>query len=225
MSVLVIAAHPDDEVLGCGGTISKYAQKGEAVYTAILGQGISSRFDTPQQASKKEIDALHKQSRNAASVLGVKDLFMYDLPDNRFDTVALLDIIKPVEKLIERLKPHTIFTHHTGDLNIDHQLVHRAVLTATRPMADCPVKSIYAFEVPSATEWSFDQFNGFAPNYFVDISSFVDKKVEAMAQYSGELRSFPHPRSEKYIRHLAALRGGSVGKDCCEAFMLVRQID
>ena len=224
-SVLIVAAHPDDEVLGCGGTIARLAQEGHDVYIAILGEGITSRYQQREQADQSLVEVLHARSRQVAELLGAKDLFLYSLPDNRFDTVPLLDVIKIVEELVERLQPQVIYTHHGGDLNIDHVVVHRAVLTATRPMADCSVKEIYAFEVPSSTEWAFGQFGQvFQPNVFVEISATLETKVQAMALYESEARPFPHPRSPEALRALARCRGSVVGLETAETFELVRGV-
>ena len=149
--------------------------------------------------------------------------FLYDLPDNRFDTVPLLDVVKIVEELIEHLQPQIIYTRHSGDLNVDHMIVHRAVLTATRPVAGCPVKEIYTFEVPSSTEWAFGQFQpAFRPNVFVDISATLEAKVQAMALYESEAQSFPHPRSPEALRAIARRWGSAV--EAAEAFELVREV-
>jgi LmbE family N-acetylglucosaminyl deacetylase len=224
MSVLVVAAHPDDEVLGCGGTIARLAQEGKDVTIAILGEGITSRYQDRSQADQELVEALKKRSQQVADLLGAKDLFTYDLPDNRFDTVPLLDIIKIIEDLVEHVQPEMIYTHHNGDLNIDHVIVHRAVLTATRPQAGQPVKAIYAFEVPSSTEWAFDQFSPFQPNVFVDISATLETKIEAMALYESEARPFPHPRSPKALRALARWRGSAAGVEAAEGFGVVRDV-
>ncbi len=221
-SVLIIAAHPDDEVLGCGGTIARLAQEGHDVYIAILGEGITSRYQQREQADQALVEALHARSRKVAELLGARDLLLYSLPDNRFDTVPLLDVIKIVEELVQRLQPQIIYTHHGGDLNIDHVVVHRAVLTATRPVAGCPVRETYAFEVPSSTEWAFHQFLLFQPNVFVDISATLETKVQAMALYKSEARPFPHPRSPEALRALARRWGSVVGVEAAEAFELVR---
>jgi LmbE family N-acetylglucosaminyl deacetylase len=222
---LVMAAHPDDEVLGCGGTIARLAQEGHDVYIAILGEGVTSRYQQREQADQALVEALRARSRQVAELLGARDLFLYNLPDNRFDTVALLDVIKIVEELVERLQPQVIYTHHSGDLNVDHVIVHRAVLTATRPVASCPVKEIYAFEVPSSTEWAFGQFQlAFRPNVFVDISATLETKVEALALYESEARPFPHPRSPKALRALARRWGSVVGVEAAEAFELIRSV-
>ncbi|MBV8906705.1 MAG: PIG-L family deacetylase, partial [Acidobacteriia bacterium] len=147
--ILVVAAHPDDEVLGCGGTIARLVAAGESVHIAILGEGSTSRSPRREEADKRLVDALETHSRRAAKVLGVEDVYGFGLPDNRFDTVPLLEVVKLVEDLISRLRPVTVYTHHGGDLNADHGVVHRAVLTATRPMAGHPVRELFAFEVAS----------------------------------------------------------------------------
>ena len=223
MKVIIIAAHPDDEVLGCGGTIAHLAREGHEVYIAILGEGITSRYERRQEAEKGLIEELHSRSREVGQLLSVKDVFLFSLPDNRFDTIPLLDIIKMVEKLIGDLQPNAIYTHHGGDLNIDHQIVHRAVLTATRPLKDCPVKEIYAFEVQSSTEWAFQQFEPvFRPNVFVDITETLEIKVQAMQLYESEARPFPHPRSPEALRATARRWGSMVGLEAAEAFQLIR---
>jgi LmbE family N-acetylglucosaminyl deacetylase len=225
MSVLVVAAHPDDEVLGCGGTIARLAQKGHDVTVAILGEGITSRYGKRDQADQTHVEALHACSYQVAELLGVKDLFAYDLPDNRFDTIPLLDVIKIVEELVERVRPQVIYTHHNSDLNIDHVVVHRAVLTATRPMIGRSVKDVYAFEVPSSTEWAFGQFQpAFRANVFVDISDVLSVKLQAMALYESEARAFPHPRSPEALGATARRWGSVVGVECAEAFELIRSV-
>jgi len=225
MIVLVVAAHPDDEVLGCGGTIARLVKEGHDVYISILGEGITSRYRQREQADQALVKALHDQSRQVVELLGAKDLFLYKLPDNRFDTVPLLDVIKIIEELVERLRPQVVYTHHGGDLNIDHSVVHRAVLTATRPMQGQPVREVYAFEVPSSTEWSFQRFeSGFRPNAFMDITDTLDIKVQALSLYDTEVRSFPHPRSPEAIRAIARRWGSVVGCRAAEAFELIRSV-
>lgn len=225
MKVLVIVAHPDDEVLGCGGCIAQLTQEGHEVYIAILGEGITSRFSHREEADKKLIGALHESSKKVARFLGAKDLFLFNLPDNRFDTVPLLDIIKLIEELIEKNRPQVIYTHHGGDLNIDHRVVHRAVLTATRPIQGQSVRELYAFEVPSSTEWAFQNFEPvFRPNVFVDISKTLEIKQKAMNLYESEVRGFPHPRSPETIQDIARRWGSVVGHKGAEAFELIRSI-
>jgi len=225
MTILVVAAHPDDEALGCGGTIARLAQEGHDVYIAILGEGITSRYEQREQADQELVEVLHARSRQVAELLDARDVFLYSLPDNRFDTVPLLDVIKIIEESVERLQPQAIYTHHGGDLNIDHVVVHRAVLTATRPTAGHPVKEIYTCEVSSSTEWTFGQFqSAFHPNVFVDISATLEIKVQAMQLYESEARPFPHPRSPEVLRAIARRWGSVVGLEAAEAFELVRSV-
>ena len=223
--IMVIAAHPDDEVLGCGGTIARLANEEYDIYLAILGEGITSRYKEREEAGTELLKELHKRSQQVADLLGGKDLFLYSLPDNSFDTVPLLEIVNIIEDLIEELKPSVIYTHHAGDLNIDHAITHRAVLTATRPTEGHPVKEIYAFEVPSSTEWAFGQYNrAFKPNLFIDISETLDLKIKAMELYESESRNFPHPRSPEALNALAYYRGSAVGFKAAEGFEVVRMI-
>ncbi len=225
MKILIIAAHPDDEVLGCGGTIARLTNEVKDVYVAILGEGITSRYVQREQADQELIEELGNRSRQVSKLLGVKELFLFNLPDNRFDTVPLLDIIKIIEDLVNRLRPGIIYTHHAGDLNIDHAITHRAVLTATRPVENCPVKELYTFEVPSSTEWAFSQFKPvFQPNVFVDISATLETKIQAMQIYESEIRHFPHPRSSQVLRAIAERWGSGVGLLAVEAFQLARSI-
>lgn len=223
--ILVVAAHPDDEVLGCGGTIARLAKEGHTVYIAILGEGITSRYERREEADKRLIEDLQARSHAVGKYLSTKEVFLFNLPDNRFDTVPLLDIVKMVENQIDKLQPEIIYTHCGGDLNIDHQITHRAVLTATRPLDGCPVKEIYAFEVPSATEWAFGQFEpAFRPNVFVDITETLEIKIQAMQLYESEAQPFPHPRSPEALRAIARRWGSTVGLEAVEAFQLIRAI-
>jgi LmbE family N-acetylglucosaminyl deacetylase len=223
---LVIAAHPDDEVLGCGATAARLVMEGHDVHFAILGEGITSRHAQRADADEGQVAILHRQAHAAAGKLGVKNLVLHKLPDNRFDTVPLLEIVKLVEELIDRLKPEVIYTHHPGDLNVDHGVIHRAVLTATRPTPGQPVREIYAFEVPSSTEWAFQRIEpSFRPNVFVDITRTIEAKIGAMQCYETEARKFPHPRSPEALRAIA-MRWGSVCGcgGAAEAFELVRSV-
>jgi len=224
--VLVVAAHPDDEVLGCGATIARLAREGREVYIAILGEGITARHARREEGNPAEVKALQDCSRRAAALLGAKDLFLHDLPDNRFDTVPLLDAIKIIEALITRLQPQVVYTHHGGDLNIDHSITSRAVLTATRTVPGCPVRELLFFEVPSSTEWAFQQLLPmFKPSVFIDVTNTIETKIKALAEYEGEARVFPHPRSPEGLRVIAKRWGTVVGRECAEAFELVRRIE
>lgn len=225
MNVLVIAAHPDDEVLGCGGTAARLVAEGHEVHFAILGEGMTSRHSQRSDADSNQLVMLHQQARAAAAKVGVKNVLLHKLPDNRLDTVPLLEVVKIVEELVNRIKPEIIYTHHPGDLNVDHGVVHRAVLTATRPMAGQPVLEIYAFEVPSSTEWAFQWLEpSFRPNVFVDITRTIDGKIAAMESYETEARRFPHPRSPEALRAIATRWGSVIGSAAAEAFELVRLV-
>lgn len=225
MKILVIAAHPDDEVLGCGGTIARFTKEKHEVYISILGEGITSRYERRKKDNKKLVKQLHSRSLQVGKLLFARRVFLFKLPDNRFDTFPLLDIVKIVESLIDKLQPGTIYTHHSGDLNIDHKIVHRAVLTATRPVKNCPVKEIFTFEVPSSTDWAFQEFEPvFRPNVFVDITKTLDIKMQAMQIYESEARAYPHPRSAEALRAIARRWGSIAGLDAAEAFQLVRSV-
>ena len=225
MKVLVVAAHPDDEVLGCGATMARLANEGHEVHIAIMGEGITSRHVGRQEADADQLARLHQHAHAAANKVKAKAVQLFKLPDNRLDTVPLLEVVKLVEDLVEKLKPEVIYTHHPGDLNIDHGVVHRAVLTATRPMVGQPVRDIYAFEVPSSTEWAFQRVEpAFRPNVFMDVSATLETKIQAMGCYESEARKFPHPRSPEALRAIAARWGSVVGFQAAEAFELVRSL-
>ncbi|NQT06213.1 MAG: PIG-L family deacetylase [Candidatus Omnitrophica bacterium] len=221
--ILVVAAHPDDEILGCGGTLARLIKEGFNAATLILGEGITSR-DTKRRkkARMDDIKRLQNEAHKANDAIGVKKLFIYQFPDNRFDKTPLLDIIKVIEKVKDKINPSIIYTHHWNDLNVDHRIVFKAVLTACRPMRGEETKEIYSFETPSATEWNYP--NRFNPNVFIDISETIDRKIKALKIYKTEYRNFPHPRSDKSVRNLAKLRGSVVGLSHAEAFECVRVI-
>ena len=223
-TILAIAAHPDDEVLGSGGTMARFTLEGNDVYTLILGEGITSR-DKKRMRVKRggEIVELRKQAENANKILGVKKVYTFGFPDNRFDTVPLLDIIKTIEEIKEALKPDIVFTHHYGDLNIDHQITFKAVMAACRPTKDESVKEIYSFEIPSSTEWNAPfSLTYFMPDYFVDVSKSIKAKINALKEYKTELRDFPHPRSLKAVELNAKHWGVKMGLEAAEAFKTIR---
>jgi LmbE family N-acetylglucosaminyl deacetylase len=225
MSVLVVAAHPDDEILGCGGTMTRLASEGHEVRIAILAEGMSSRYAHREDADPERLRHLHARAQQAANKIRARELVLCKLPDNRLDTVPLLEVVKLVEELVTRFKPEVIYTHHPGDLNVDHGVVHRAVLTATRPVAGQSVSEIYAFEVPSSTEWAFQRLEpSFRPNVFVDITETLEMKIEALACYDTETRKFPHPRSAEALRAIATRWGSVVGLPAVEAFELIRSV-
>ena len=223
--ILVIAAHPDDEVLGCGGTVARLAAEGASVSIFILADGLTSRADFDPVRDAGALQAHHARAHRAGQLLGAREVTLGGFPDQRMDTVPLLEITQAIEHEIARVRPDTVFTQHGGDLNMDHVITFRATLTATRPMAGGPVKRVYAYEVGSSTEWSFQQFEPrFQPQVFFDVSAQLETKIAAMQIYESETRAFPHPRSPEAIR-ATALRWGSVaGVNAAEAFQLVREI-
>jgi LmbE family N-acetylglucosaminyl deacetylase len=224
-TILIVAAHPDDEILGCGATVAKLTKDGCVVYTLILGQGKTSREYIDESKLTEDIKTLSNEIERANKLIGVREVFIRNFPDNAFDKVPLLDIVKEIEIIKNKLRPDIIFTHHFGDLNIDHQITQRAVLTATRPMDTECVKEIYSFEIPSSTEWnSFERENIFVPNVFVDISGTIEKKIKAMSEYKSELRAYPHPRSLEHIKRLAQVSGVKVGLSYSENFTLLRMV-
>lgn len=226
MTTLVVAAHPDDEVLGCGASIYKWATAGDDVHVLILAEGITSRdISLESNATSAALDELAEAARAASRILTVSSLSLHDFPDNSMDTVRFLDIVKIVETFVSKLTPNVVVTHHAGDLNIDHRITHNAVLTACRPLPDCCVKLILCFETPSATEWQSPVFNQpFTPNWFEDVSQTFDVKLKALEAYESEMRNWPHSRSIESVQNLARWRGASVGVEAAEAFMLIRQI-
>lgn len=224
--ILVVAAHPDDEILGVGGTIARRVRQGDTAFALILGEGQTSRGEKRDLVDKETIRELHRDSESASKIIGYKNIYFSDLPDNRFDSVDLLDIIKQVEKYVNEIQPDIIYTHHAHDLNIDHRRTCEAVLTATRPIAGNPIKEIYEFETVSSTEWNFGNKEGcFFPNVFIDVENVFHIKCDAMRQYKSELCEFPHPRSLKMLEYAAKRWGGIVGKNYAEAFELVRKVE
>jgi len=226
-NILIIVAHPDDEVLGCGGSMAKWSQGGNDVHVLIMVEGITSRDKSRDRVTRQnELSHLAQSAKKAGKILGVQSVELLDYPDNRMDSVDLLDVVKTIEKYVEKLAPEIIVTHHSGDLNIDHQIIHQAVMVACRPQPDHPVQRILSFEVPSATEWQSNTFvKPFMPNWFEDISDTLDQKIKSLKAYESEMRKWPHARSIKAVEHLARWRGASVGCVAAEAFMLNRFIN
>lgn len=221
--VLVVAAHPDDEVLGCGGTAARRAAAGDALHIGILGTGLTSRGGG--QEGGAAMRALQADARAVAGMLGAKSIVFGDFPDNRMDERPLLEVVKQVEAWIAEIRPEVVYTHHAGDLNVDHRVTNLAVLTATRPLPASTVRELYAFEVPSSTEWAFGQAGpAFRPNVFEDIASTIDVKVHCLERYSGEIRAFPHPRSGEALRAAAKRWGSVAGLSYAEAFELIRSV-
>jgi LmbE family N-acetylglucosaminyl deacetylase len=220
-------AHPDDEVLGCGGTLARLTEEGAEVRILILGEGVTSRqARRDARAVKRGLAALRRDAREVARLLGAQSSDILDFPDNRFDTLPLLDLVKAVERAVEAAAPDLVLTHFAGDLNVDHRLTCQAVLTACRPLPGAPAREILSCEVPSSTEWqTADACVPFAPQQFVVLTErHVATKVAAMEAYASERRPFPHPRSPEAVRALARWRGATAGVAFAEAFSLVRRV-
>lgn len=247
---LIIAAHPDDEVLGCFGTAARLINEGFEGYTLILGEGKTSRDDGTQSVSSvklgatkreflrnsidkacensqnsaqkfaQEMDILEQECLAANELIGIREVFRANFADNRFDSAHLLDIVKAVEQVVSRLRPSVIFTHYEKDLNIDHQMTFKAALTATRCLKGQSVREFYSFEVISSTEFNYPL--SFCPNFYFDISTTLQSKIQAMSLYKSELCEFPHPRSLENIELNAKYHGVRVGVPYAEAFVSVR---
>lgn len=220
-AVAAIFAHPDDEVLGAGATLARHAERGDTVRILILATGLAARGGADSAA----IEALRDQARDAASVLGAESVAFAEFPDNRMDSVPLLDVVQRVEAFLEEAQPSRLFTHHAGDLNVDHRIVHQAVLTACRPVPGALPVEILACEVNSSTEWASPSAVAFQPTLFVDAASTLDRKTAALERYASELRPWPHPRSVEGVRALARWRGAQSGRGAAEAFMLCRKVE
>lgn len=219
-TILIVAAHTDDEALGCGGTIARHVAEGDMVHAVFMADGVSSRPD----AATDELDRRMAAARQAHQLLGLQHVEYLGLPDNQLDGLPLLNVVQALEKVVEEIEPHIIYTHHYGDLNIDHRITHQAVMTASRPVPGSSVREIYGFEVLSSTEWTTPQQFPFLPNMYVDISEFMAMKLKALEAYRMEMRAAPHSRSVEHVEHLARHRGHSVGVAAAEAFMTSRII-
>ena len=226
MSVLVIAAHPDDEVLGCGGTIARHSDAGDQVQVLIVAEGSTSRQqERDRNQVQDELSALANSAQMAASILGASGVELLDLPDNRLDSLDRLDLIKRIEDCIECHQPECVYVHHAGDVNVDHRRLHEAVITACRPSPAHVVRRLLSFEVASSTEWQPPgSAPSFQPNWFIDISDQWQRKRKALEVYSSEMRDWPHARSLEAVEHLARWRGAQVGVEAAEAFCLLRQL-
>lgn len=223
--ILVFAAHPDDELLGCGATLLKYQKKGFKIKIIFFGDGESSR-NIKKKNFLKSIIVREKQAEKVSKKGKFEKPIFIRFPDNRLDTIPLLDIVKFIEKQIKQNKPEIIFTHFENDLNIDHQIIYNAVITATRPLSKTFVKKIYSFEVSSSTDFilSRKQKKIFNPNLYFNVESTIDKKINLLKLYKGEIKKWPHARSLKSIKNLAMYRGSQVGIKYAEAFITVREL-
>ncbi len=213
-NILIIATHPDDEILGCGGVAALHAQKGDKVCSVVVCEGESHRY--------KNMDVGQQEhAEQAADILGVTEVRMLGLPDQRLDQLSLVEVITPIESIVREIRPGTIYCQYGGDINQDHKIVFDATLIATRPVEEY-IETIYAYDTASSTEWAYPRT--FIPDTWIDISSVIEKKMDAMKCYQTELNEFPHPRSIDGLR----LKAGAWGVQCClesaEVFMTIRRI-
>lgn len=225
MSVyLVIAPHPDDETLGCGGTISNLTEKGEVVYVAIM---TNASLGAPELFSKESIETVRKEALTAHEILGVKKTLFYDLPAPLLDQYPQYKIAGTISSIIDLLRPDTVFIPHRGDLHKDHGAIFNAALVATRPQNKCPVKRVLSYETLSETEWGHPfQDSMFVPNYFITLSEYnLQKKIAAMSVFTTQIKKYPHSRSIQAIECLAKIRGATVGVCAAEAFSVIRIIE
>lgn len=224
--VLVVCAHPGDEILGCGGTMIHHVRCRDQVRVLVLGDGWTSRVRTIEKARDViDLDVLERQGKSALACLGVDQVDYLRLPDNRFDTLPLLELVKEIERVKRSFAPDIVYTNSPYDLSVDQQKTSRAVITAFRPQPGDNMTALYSFEVPSSTEWNIAEGVGnFAPNHFVDISTVLGEKIEAYKKLSLEVRPWPHPRSPDAIGYYAHSRGAAVGLDAAETFVLLRSV-
>ena len=219
-TVLIVAAHADDEALGCGGTIAQHVAEGDSVYLVLMADGVNSRTEASEAEMKLRLSATER----AQKILGITEIHHLSFPDNRMDSIPLLDIVQELESIVQRIAPSVIYTHHHGDLNIDHCRTQETVMIACRPQPGCSVKEIYGFEVLSSTEWATPQIEPFTPTLYVDISAQFPAKLAALEAYAEEMRSTPHSRSVAHVEVLAQHRGYSIGVQVAEAFVVYRMI-
>jgi LmbE family N-acetylglucosaminyl deacetylase len=226
LNVLCVVAHPDDEILGCGATLRKLHDRGDHVFSCVLCSSADARHARP------ELDRLRQVSEDAARLVGIEETLAFDFPNIRFNTVAHLEIVKAIEQAIVRFRPNWVFTHHRGDLNIDHRVVYEACMAAVslplRLSHDLPVtmiERVYLCEIPSSTDWAAPQDAPFRPTSFFDVAATFEAKMSALESFEGALKPFPHSRSRENVRHLAHLRGAQAGLVLAEAFEIVRDVN
>lgn len=224
MKILIISAHPDDEVYGMGGTIAKLAKRGHEVHVLIVTDGSSAQYRNNPNL-KGIIDAKKKETYKANEILGTTEVHFGELPDMRLDSIDHIEINQIIENIIFRVKPEVVYTHFYGDVNLDHRRVYESTLVACRPTMTQSVKEIYCYRVPSSTEWSPQISTSiFMPNIIVDISDVLEHKYKAISAYETEVREYPHPRSVEHVRKLDTVSGLKCGKGPSEELMLLRKL-
>jgi LmbE family N-acetylglucosaminyl deacetylase len=218
---LVVAAHSDDEALGCGGTMARLAEEGWDVGVVFMTNGVGARVE---ESRGDQIQQRRQAAELAVRTLGARICGHFDYPDNAMDSVSLLQICQSLETVAREFRPDVVFTHSLADLNVDHGIVHRATLTAFRPLPGSSVAAIFCFEVPSSTGWGSASAAGFQPTLYVDVTLTFQQKLEALRCYDAEMRAAPHPRSVTVVESLAQWRGGLAGLERAEAFEVQRII-
>lgn len=216
--VLVVAAHPDDDILGMGGTLARYARQGHLIKVIFMTDGVSSRENKPESAAKR-----FESATKALKLLGVEDVSVANFPDNQLDKIGVLEISRHISKVIESFRPQIVYTHFHKDLNIDHRLTAEATTVCSRPKPTSSIRQLYHFEVASSTNWYFGESN-FSPNIFVNIEETLDLKIQSLKFYDSEMQDYPHIRSYKAVENQANYRGNFVGIAAAEAFELSFQI-
>jgi LmbE family N-acetylglucosaminyl deacetylase len=219
MNIMIIAAHPDDEVLGCGATAARLVKEGHKVTPIILCENASVRYDSGMRNN------LEEWCRQSSKILGMSEPVFLRYADQKLDTYPSLEMAQVIEKMISDLQPEVIFTHHGGDINRDHQVLFEAALVAARPVPGCPVKTVYSYETISSTEWAATEYySTFRPNVFFDASETIEMKLKAFGCYVSEIKPYPHPRSIEAIEIRMKDWGSRVGLKAAEAFQLVRAL-
>jgi LmbE family N-acetylglucosaminyl deacetylase len=217
--VVVIGAHPDDELLGAGGTLARHVLAGDEVHAVVVADGAGSRYPPELVAT------LEKQARRAAEVIGFASLRFLSLPDQRLDTIPLIELTQRLEGALDEIGPAVVYTHFPGDVNADHGLVARCAWTACRPYSRPRLRRFAVFETPSSTEWSWPMpGTQFQPSLFVDVTDTLAVKIAAMECYETELRDYPHPRSSRALRERASYWGSHVGRPAAEPFVVLREV-
>jgi LmbE family N-acetylglucosaminyl deacetylase len=217
--IVVIAAHPDDELLGAGGTLARHVRAGDEVHAVVVADGAGSRYPV------ELVSTLEKQARRAAEAIGFTSLQLLSLPDQRLDTGPLIELTQTLEGVLDGIGPDTVYTHFPEDVNADHRLVAKCAWTACRPYARPQVRKFAVFETPSSTEWAWPMpGTEFQPSLFVDVTDTLETKIAAMECYETELRDYPHPRSSRALRERAAYWGSRIGRPAAEPFVVLREV-
>ncbi|MEX2492804.1 MAG: PIG-L deacetylase family protein [Nitrospirales bacterium] len=219
MNILVVGAHPDDEVLGLGGTLARHVKNGDVVFPVICADGSQVRYGEEQR------EKLKVACMNSCAELGLQSPEFLDFPDQRLDTFSQMELVQALETCVKKYQPEVVYTHHFGDINRDHQVLNEVTLVATRPKPGNKVLRVLSYMVPSSTDWAPYTFDrAFLPNWFVDISDTIDEKLRAVSHYSSEIPPYPHPRSLEAIRNQAKFWGSSIGFEYAEPFVLLRNL-